>query len=109
MLIKRIRTKTRPSTDISWEWADDSNSALAEINALQQSMIESGLIHFITGSSSEDGLTHTQEMHFTSIENYVNYEKQYIDLSYNNGEFFNSCKYLLDNGITHTASYIFEN
>ena len=108
MLIKRIRIKTRPSPDIAWDWADESNNIVVQIAALEQSLIESEVLHFQTTSISEDGLTHTVEMHFTSVENYVNYEKQLFDLQCSNGDFVNGVQHMLDNGLTHSASYIFE-
>jgi hypothetical protein len=108
MLIKRIRTMNLPSSSVSWDWADGNNTVIAQMAQLEESLLNSGVILFVTSNISDDGLTNTKEVHFTSIENFINYEKQVLDLSYNNGDLYNSVQYLMNNGITHTLHYIFE-
>ena len=108
MLIKRIKTKVRPTADIPWAWAGSENEINIQLFNLEQSLIDSGIIHATFVITSDDELTVTKELQFTSIENYVNYEKQWFDLSHDSGDFSNSTQYLIDNNITHTVSYIFE-
>jgi hypothetical protein len=97
-----------PSLSVSWDWGDENNTILAQMAQLEESLINSGVIHFSTCSISQDGLTNTKEIHFRSIENFINYEKQVLDLSYNNGDLYNSVQYLMNSGISHTLHYIFE-
>ena len=109
MLIKRIKTKVRPTANIPWGWAESENEIIIQLFNLEQSLIDSGIIHATFVTTSDDELTVTKELQFTSIENYVNYEKQWFDLSHDSGDFSNSTQYFIDNNITHTVSYIFEN
>ena len=110
MLVKRIKTKTRPSTDISFNWDSQHihDDIVLQLNELNYRSVESGLIAYISDTMSEDALTLTQEMQFTSIQNCIDYDKQLYDLDYSNGSLLLSLQYFLDNGITHTVSYVFE-
>ena len=105
MLIKRIRTKTRPSTNISYI---HDYGGQDESEVYRDSCIENGIIHSRVLESSEDDLSLVEEIQFTSIENCINYEKTINDLEYNNGSLLTSLQYMLDNGITHAVSYVFE-
>jgi len=108
MLIKRIRTKTRPSINIEWNWVDETNEIVIQMDTLEQALLDNGIIHAVFSTVSEDELTVTKELQFTSIENYVSYEKQHSELQYSNGDFINSVQYMINNGIAHTASYTFK-
>jgi len=109
MLIKRIRTRTRPSTDISWGWSDDeTNQILVQTTNLEYSLVQSGVISSISNIISEDGLTHRKEYTFSSIENLVSYERQTVELDASTGYLTNYLQHLANNGITFTAAYVFE-
>ena len=110
MLIKRIRTKIRPNTTISWSWTDDVlNEIIRQNDDLEYSLVQSGVISSISNIISEDGLTHRKEYTFSSIENLVSCEKQMVDLDASTGCLANYLQHYLDNGITYTTSYVFEN
>jgi len=109
MLIKRIRTRTRPSTDIPWVWTDDeTNQAIVDTTNLEQSLVESGVISSISVNVSEDGLTHVKEYSFSSIVNLVSYKRQTVELDASTGYLTNELQHFANNGITFTTAYVFE-
>jgi hypothetical protein len=105
MLIKRIRTKTRPSTDISYthNYGDEDECAV-----YRDSCIVNGNISSRTLQYSEDDLTQIEEIKFSSIENCIVYDKTIYDIDYANGKLLQSLQYMADNSLTHTISYVFE-
>jgi hypothetical protein len=107
MKIKRIKTLTRPSTDISWSWTTD-NDTIMQSQVLTTSLIESEIISFTSVNLSEDGLTRTQEMHFDTVENYASFLKQSIDLDYTNGNLVNDFQHMANNNIVMTQTFTFE-
>ena len=111
MLIKRIKTKTRPSIDtsINYNWNSNYDDLELQNNNFYSSSLENGLIYSVVNFLNESELTLTEERHFTSIQNCIDFEKQLYDVEYNNGSLAISLQYMLDNNITHTVSYVFEN
>lgn len=110
MLIKKIRTKTRSNTSIPWDWTTDVNNEIQrEDDEFENSCLNSGLIHSINSTISEDELTHTKEYNYTSIDNMIEHEKQDTALVSTSGSKKNFLQHFADNNITWTTSYSIEN
>jgi hypothetical protein len=110
MLVKKIRTKTRPNTSIPWTWTtDENNEIILEETEFENSCLNSGLIHSINSTISEDELTHTKEYNYTSIDNMIEQEKQDVNLNSNAANKKNYLQHFADNNITWTTSYSIEN
>ena len=110
MKIKRIKTLTRPSTDILWEsdWAINNPELNAERQAYVQSQVSSGLISFVSNSESDDGLTTHTEMHFDSVNNFVTFLSEGSTYDLNNGYAESELNHWVDNNITHSQTFIYE-
>ena len=108
MKIKRIKTLTRPSTDIAWEWADRTSEIIIQLQSLTTSLIESEIISFVSLNFSEDGLSTTLEMHFDTVENYVSFLKQTVDLGYSNNYLVYDFQHMANNNIVMTQTITFE-
>jgi hypothetical protein len=108
MLIKRIRTKTRPSTDIAWgvpEYEDYNTTAEDNLNDL---LFQDGTLNYMNNTESEDCLSLVQETHFTSVENLAIFLKKSYDVGYDTGNLIKDYQHFITYGITVIETYIFE-
>ena len=108
MLIKRIRTKTRPSTDIPWGVPEYEDYNLVAENNLTDLFFQDGTLISKNDTESEDGLSFVQETHFTSVENLATFLKKSYDLGYDTGNLIKDYQHFINHGITVIETYIFE-